>query len=193
MKSLSLPFRFLAISGACAVLTASAWAQAPAAPATPAPGAAPAAPGKPLSPAEKNFVKNAGKSIVFLREVANSAKTVTLDKSVESYRDSVMKDMTKALEAIKKLGEAHGEVVPVDLAGSDKTSVERLGKLKDDKFTKQWIEELLKEGKKLAKDFESAEKTSQSEDVKMFAINYGPIARGVSSGGEKAQAALKKK
>jgi hypothetical protein len=203
--SLQIPLRSLAITAACTFLTASAFAQAPAPGAPAAPGAAPAAPatGAPaatpapkLGPMEKTFIKNAAKSIYYQLQLANAAKTTVTDQNLSRYRDSTIRDMTKAWDAVSKLGTSRGETVAGELTPADKGDVDRLAKMKEDKFTKQWLEDLSKESKRLDKEFESAGKTLQDADVKMFAINYGAIVRGVftgAEGAEKALAAAKKK
>jgi hypothetical protein len=211
MKSpfLLLPLRPLATGAACLLLAASAFAQTPApgapaapgaaapgaAPGAPAPGAAPAAtPAPPLGPFEKNFVKSAAKSLFYLSQLGNAAKTATLDPTQTRFRDTLIKDMTKAFEALSKLAETHGDKVAAgELTGGDKSDVERLAKLKDEKFTKQWVEFVQKESKRLDKDFEQAAKSSQNVDFKMYLVNYGPGVRNVFTTSEAVQKGLQTK
>lgn len=196
---LPLPLRSLATTAACALLTASALAQAPApAPGTPAtppaPGAAPAtAAPKPLGTNEKTFVKNASKSIFYLLELAKAGKTTITDVNLSRFRDSTITDLTKAWTEISKLATDRGEKIAGELAASEKSDIDRLGKMKEDKFSKQWLEDMTKEAKKLDKDFESTGKSTQDPDVKTFTSNYGPIVRGTFTGSEKALAALAQK
>ena len=204
MKSSFLPF--VATTAACGLLTVSALAQgtAPAAPGTvpPAPGTAPAAPGtapaatpapKPLGVSEKNFIKNAAKSINYQLELTKVAKTGVTDEKLAKVRDTVLRDLGKAWEGVKKVAAAGGETVATELTGGDKMDVERLGKLKDDKFAKQWLEDLTKEAKKLDRDFETASKTLQDPEIKTFAANYGPTVRSVFTSAESAEKGLKAK
>jgi hypothetical protein len=197
---LPLPLRALAATTASALLIASALAQAPA----PAPGAAPGAPAaaatpapKPLSPMEKNFIKNAGKSLFYQIQVAGTAKGKFIDPKDPNarVRDTATKELPKAFEALKKFAQAHGETVPAELTGSDKSDVERLAKVKEDKFAKEWLELLNKESKKLDKDFESAAKTMSDMDAKMYVSNYSAIVHNVftsSEGALKAASGKKK-
>jgi putative membrane protein len=200
MKS---PFlRILSLSATSALLTTSALAQAPATPApgTPATGAPPTAatvPPKPLSVTDKNFVKNAAGSMQYLIQIAEAAKASSAfadpQSSLVRLRDSTTKDIKKALEALNKLAQARGETLPTEITGSDKMSVERLGKLKDDKFPKQWVEDLAKEAKHLDKDFESASKTIQDPDLKTYVANYGPMVHVTFTGAEAAEKSQQKK
>ena len=197
MKSLPIPARSLAIATLGAVLSASALAQAPA-PAAATPGSTPTAPAatpaaKPLSPTEKNFVVKAGKSIAYQLQLANAAKTAVSDEKLAKLRDTTIKELNKAWEALTKIAAAHGETMSGELSAGDKSGIERMGKLKDEKFAKQWVEELNKESKKLDRDFETAAKTAQDPELKTFAANYGPMIHNVFTSSEAAEKVLKKK
>lgn len=186
----SLPLGTLTALAALVLPSASLFAQAPAA--TPAPGAAaPAA--KPLSPVEKNFIKNAGKSLYYLIQVNAPAKTAVTAENLSRSRDKLSSDLKKAYDGLNTLAKARGETITSELTGGDKAGVERLGKMKDDKFTKQWVDELMKEAKKLNKDFEAAERTLQAPDVKQYAADYSAIVRGIFASVESMEKALKKK
>ena len=197
MKITLLPLasRFFTTTAALALFTASSLAQAPA-PA--APGTAPAAPAatpapKPLSPTEKNFIKNAGKSIYYQVQLAAAAKTAVTDENMGRVRDSATRDLNKAWEGLNKIAKQHGETVVSELQGADKSFVERLGKMKDDKFVKAWLDEMAKESKKLDRDFEQGAKSIQDPDLKTFASNYGPSIRSVFTSMEGAEKGFKPK
>lgn len=179
-------------------MTVSVLAQAPA-PAPTTPGATPSVPEatpapKPLSPVEKNFIRNTGKSINYLVKLAMAGKNpaVTDDKLVR-FRDKMTNDLNKAWSGLNKMAAARGETVATELTGSDKTTVEKLEKLKDDRFLKEWLGELAKESKKLDKDFESAGRTLQDPDLKTYAANYTPIVNTVYTSAEAQEKGLKKK
>lgn len=168
--------------------SASMFAQAPAA--TPAPAAATPAP-KPLSVGEKNFIKNASGSIYYLSQLAAAAKTAVTDEKLARFRDTTSRDMKKAYDGLNTFAKAHGETITSELTGGDKTSVERLAKLKADRFAKQWLEDLQKEAKKLEKDFEAAARSVQDPDLKTYVANYSPLVRGTFAAAESAEKELK--
>src|SRR5688572_22430021 len=117
------PLRALAATAAGALLSASALAQAPApgAPAAPAAPAAAPAP-KPLSPTEKSFVKNAGKSIYYQIQLATAAKADFdhPNSPLVRLRKTTISDLNKAWEALNKIAKAHGEPLVGELTGGDK-------------------------------------------------------------------------
>ena len=198
-QSLLLSRRALAILALGTLSAASALAQAPApATATPpaAPGTATTAPAekpKPLSVNEKKFVKDTGKSLYYQIQLTTAAKTALTDEKLVKLRDTANKDLNKAWDELSKFAQARGETLPVELVGADKSDVERLGKLKEDKFVKQWIEFLNKEAKHLDKDFEQAGKSAQDTDLKTYIQNYGPSIRSLFTSSEAAEKGLKKK
>jgi len=193
------------------MLSASSFAQAPAPGAAPSPapgtpattGTTPAAPGaaaatpapKPLGPSEKGFLKNAAKSAAFQIALSKAAQPAT-DKSVAKVRDDAIKDLTKVLNKLTEVATGRGEKVETELQGMEKSDVERLGKAKEDKMGKEYIEAILKESKKLDRDFESAGKTLQDPDIVTVVRNYNQLVHGVftaSEGVDKAMKAPKKK
>ncbi len=204
MKTPFLPLYSVATTFACALITASTFAQAPApapAPAAPAVPAVPAAPAPPAAPAgapaatpapaplgspEKIFIKNAAKSVFFQLELTKAANVGTTDPNLVRFHDGTIRDLTKVKDAISKLATARGEKITDQLEGTDKADVERVGKQKEDKVAKLWLETLAKESKKLDRDFESASKGLHDQDVKMLTVNYGPLVRGVFSDSESA-------
>ena len=203
MKSI-LASAHLRHSFAAAVLLAltssAALAQAPAAPATPATPATPTAPGaaaaapKPLLPADKKFIKDAGKSIYYELQIAEFAKTGAASDATKKYAELVNKELNKAWETLGELAKAKGEPLPAELTGGDKGSAERLKKTKGDNFDKLFFREILKEAKGLERDFISAAKlTTGDPDIKTFASNYLAIVKGHVSDGENAEKASTKK
>jgi hypothetical protein len=193
---MKIPFpssRVFSTTAAFALLVASSFAQAPA-PA--APGTAPAVPAatpapKPLSALEKGFIKNAGKSIYYQGQLAAAAKTAVTDEKLAGLRDTVTLDLNKAWEALTKIAQARGETIAGELQGGDKSSVERLGKQKNDKFVKMWLDELSKESKKLDRAFETGAKSIVDPELKDFVTNYGPAIHNVFTSSEAAEKAFK--
>jgi hypothetical protein len=181
----------LRICAASALLTVSALAQAPA-PSTAQP-TAPAEKPKPLSVTDKKFVKDTGQSLYYQIQLANAAKNAITDENLIRVRDGMIRDLNKAFEGLSKIAVAHGETLATELTGSDKSGVERLGKLKEDKFTKQWLEDLMKEAKRLDRNVEAAAKTVQDADLKTYITNYGPTVHVTLTAAEGAEKGLKKK
>ncbi len=179
-----------------ALTSSAAFAQAPVAPATTtAPGGTGAAEKpKPLSPADKKFIKDSGKSIYFELQLVDLAKTGATVDSTKKFGELVNTEMHKAWDALGVIAKDKGETLPAELTGSDKGSAERLKKTKGDQFDKLFFREFLKEAKSLERDFLSASKnTTGDPDIKNFAVNYLAIVKGHVTDGDKAEKNVGKK
>ena len=193
----------LAAAGALVLTSSAVFAQAPVAPATtPAVGTTTTAPGgagaaekpKPLSPADKKFIKDSGKSIYFELQLVDLAKTGATVEGTKKFGEQVNTEMHKAWDALGVIAKDKGETLPAELTGSDKGSAERLKRTKGDQFDKLFFREFMKEAKSLERDFLSASKnTTGDPDIKNFAVNYLAIVKGHVSDGDKAEKAAQKK
>jgi hypothetical protein len=201
MKPTVLPVvsRTLSAVAACALLGATAIAQAPA---TPAPGpagipatagtATPAPKPKALAAGDATYLKNSLKSLSYMIQLNTAAKSVG-DLNYVRLRDTTTKDMTTVLQALTKIAEPHGEKAPTEVTGTDKVDLDRVTKAKPDKLVKEWVDALAKESKHLDHETEMLGKTSQDPDMKTFVTNYGPTIRSIFSSAESSDKTLNKK
>ncbi|MEQ1861967.1 MAG: DUF4142 domain-containing protein [Chthoniobacteraceae bacterium] len=142
---------------------------AQATPATPAP-ATPAGKPKPLASSDKTFVKNSLEGVYFLTQLAEKERGFERDNPVSDNLKKLARAMGgdggKIWGEIATVATNHGETLPNQLKGSDKTKVAGLGKLKVDKFEKELAELAEKEAKSLLKVFESGAKSVQHAELK---------------------------
>lgn len=193
MKStfLLLCSRTVSAVALCTLLSVTAHAQAPAAPgATPA-AASPTPRPKPLAYTDETYVHNATKSMSYLIQLANAAKTNITDPSLSRLRDSVANDLGTAMTELKKIADMHGTKLVTDVGGTEKFNLDRLGKVKLDKYPKEWVAEVFKESKKLDHETEMTAKTAVDEDLKTYFTNYTPLIHNVFTGAEAADKAAK--
>ena len=202
MKPILSPAHLRHSLAAAALLVLASPAVFAQAPATPAVGATTTAPGgtaaadkpKPLAPPDKKFIKDAGKSIYFELQLADSAKTGATSDATKKFAELVNTEMHKAWEALGTIAKEKGEILPAELSGGDKGSAERLKKTKGENFDKLFFREFMKEAKGLERDFLSASKLATGDpDIKNFATNYLAIVKGHVNDGEKAEKASQKK
>jgi hypothetical protein len=204
MKSLFLPVfsRSISTVAALALLGATALAQAPATPSPAgAPTATPAEKPKPLASSDETYVKGATKGLNYLIQIAKAlpASTEPTPPPQIRLRDSTAKDLTGALAALTKIAEAHALKIPTELAGNDKSDVDRITKafskppIKgfENKPLLDWVGEIVKESKRLDHETETIGKSGQDADLKTFASNYGPSIRSAFTGAEALEKALK--
>lgn len=187
-----IALRVLAGITVSASLLASTSAQIPA-PVNPATPAATPAP-KPLSPTDKNFIKNAGNSLSYLTQlVAEGKHPAAGDEKMVKFRSKLTGELKKSWDGLNTVAAQRGETITGELSATDKTTVEKLGKMKEDKFLKEWLGEMAKEAKKLDKTFESASRTVQDPELKLYVANYTPFIRTIFASVESQENSVKKK
>jgi hypothetical protein len=136
---------------AFALLSPSAVAQTSATSTTGAGGTTAAgAKAKPLSAAEKKFIKDASESVYYALHLTGMAEKNASATPTKEVAKSIKEDGDKIWEELGAIAQAKGEKMTTDLSGGDKSSSERLGKNKEDKFDKPFLKELSKEVKRLA-------------------------------------------
>jgi hypothetical protein len=188
---LLLSSRALTAVALCALVCATAHAQAPAAPgATPA-AASPTPRPKPLPYTDETYVRNATKSMSYLIQLANAAKTNITDPSLSRLRDSLASDLGTAMTELKRIADLHGTKLVTDVGGTEKYNLDRLAKVKLDKYPKEWIAEVFKEVKKLDHETDMAGKTAEDPDLKTYFTNYSPLIHNAFTGAEAADKAAK--
>jgi len=194
---LSAPLRHsFAVAALLALTHAAVLAQAPAAPGAPAttpPAGATAEKPKQLSMPDKKFVKDTAKSFYFELQLSSAAKSGATSEATKKYAELVNKELNKGWEPLGEIAKSHGETLTTELAGGDKSALERLKKNKGDGFDKLFLREILKEAKGVERDFETAAKSATDPAIKAFATNYLAIVKGHVTEGEKAEKESSKK
>jgi hypothetical protein len=109
--------------------------------------------------------------------IAEIAKQNAATEAAKQTGEKYNAEAQKMWEELAQIAEAKGEKLPIELSGSDKGAVDRLGKAKDEKFDKQFYKDLSKEAKKLATTLEMASKSAQDPEVKGFAEKWHVAAR----------------
>jgi hypothetical protein len=162
------------------VLPTGLWAQAAPAEKAPADGQAAtnaAEMAKPLTPADKKFIKEASESLFF--ELAIVDVAMRRNRPVGQGRDAaktlgdrLYPDLQKAWEELSKFAQTKNEKVREELSGAEKRDVEELRAVAIEKFNKEVMVLLGKEGKKLEQIF--ASKQIQHPILKKIAAIYAP-------------------
>jgi hypothetical protein len=190
-RSPFVSFHFLFAMVSCALLGAAAsFAQAPAIPNS-APGATPAAKPKLLPATDQMYLRTSLASLYYLVQLTNAGKAIT-DEGLSRLRDTSVKDLGKAYDALGKIAVVHGEKMPTDVSMTQKSDLDRVTKAKPDKLPKEWADAVAKETKRLDHDTSTAEKSVQDPDLKTFITNYGPTIRSAFTAAEAADKAQKK-
>ena len=140
-------------------------------------GTTTAAKPKPLGAGDKKFVKDSLEGMYFVMELAGKSKTGAKLEGTKTESNALKADLDKVWAEVAGFASNVGEKVPSELTGGDKGKAERLGKA-GDKFDKEFFKLVNKEVEKLAKTFESAEKSGQDPEVKKIAANWSATLKG---------------
>ena len=177
---------FLAASSlASAQNEAPAPAPAAVAPATPAPKA------KPLAEPEKKFVKDAAEGHLIEQKLTGLAKKSASSEGAKKVGAKIAADHAKSWEEFATVSMAKGAQLSMELKASDKSGAERMGKLEGEKFDKEFLKDIGKEAKKLARVFETGSKSMKDPELKAFAEKWVPTLKSHADDVEKAEKELK--
>jgi predicted outer membrane protein len=136
---------------------------------------------KPLASSDKTFIKNSTESIFFLTSLADRVRTMSKDatfsESTTTLGKKIGTELGKVWGEIGAIASSSGEPLPTALKGSDKTKVANLGKLKEDKFEKEFGELSAKEAKQLVTVLENGAKSAQNPELKSIAEKWVPTAK----------------
>ena len=139
--------------------------------------------GLPLFAAEHNTKENRGqlgyRDYRFLMEAAQGgmmevrlgelAKQKATTPSVREFAEKMITDHSKANDELKQIASTKGAVVPSELSHRENATIERFEKLSGREFEKEYVEHMVKDHKKDAKDFEDAVKDVKDPELKAFA------------------------
>jgi predicted outer membrane protein len=177
---------------------------APAAPA-PAPGATPApAPGaapagevkKPYSPADIRTVTQAAEILQFHMQMGRKASQAGKDRdkdlaAIGTRIEKEAKDYNTALLNMAKEHQVPDKDVPMDVSKNDKAEMDKLGKVKEDKWKLEFYDMFSKQAKKNARFFDGASRSAADPDLKDLAGKAARIIEGHADSLEKAYKDLK--
>ena len=150
-----------------------ACAQAPATPvaATPKPTV--------VGPSDKKFFKDVSEGQMLEQKLCEMARRSALKEDVKKLAEKVGGELTKGWTEFATIAQSKGaeKELAMDLKGPDKTTKEKVQKLKDDKFDVAFLDEMADASKKLAKLYENAAKTAGDAEIKAYAEKMLPTLK----------------
>lgn len=137
-----------------------------------------------LASSDKSFIKNSTESIYFLTNLADKVRTaskdMTLTEGTTTLGKKIGTELGKVWAEVGAIASAAGEPLPTTLKGADKTKMASFGKLKDQKFEKEFAELSSKEAKHLVSVMESGAKMAQNPELKSIAEKWVPTVKGIA-------------
>ena len=180
--------------------TSLALAQAPVPPPAATPPATtttPAAKVKPLAQSDIKAVQVFAEALLFhmkMGEVAKNRKDK--DAPLAEMGDKIHNDSKAQWTPMVNIAQAHqmdGKNIPTDVTKNDKSNIDKLGKIKDDKYSVEFLELFAKEAKRNAKSTESAVKGINDAELKTWSEGAAKLIAAQADELEAAHKEAKKK
>lgn len=126
---------------------------------------------KPLSAGDKKFMKDSMEGMYYVMAIVGKVRNSARLEPTKTLGSKLKQDLDKVWADVGGFASERGETIPNDLAGADKSKSERLGKA-GEKFDKEFTKIVSKEMDKLAKTFQTAEKSAQEPQIKEIAAKW---------------------
>lgn len=129
------------------------------------------------SPADKEFVSNAGMAGLAEVQMGNLALEKAGNADVKAFAQRMVTDHTKANEELQQLTSTKGLTLPAELGGEHKAGLDHLNSLSGSAFDKAYMEHMVADHGKAVTLFETAANTAGDADIKAFAAKTLPTLR----------------
>jgi putative membrane protein len=171
-------FRTLVKASLAAALAAAtfAYAQGQPAPAHASNAAAskPMANGSSLDKGDVKFIEKAAYGGLAEVELGKLAQERAQSPNVKDFAARMVKDHQKGNEELKPIADAKGVALPTGPDKEHQKDMEKLAKKSGVDFDKAYMDHMVKDHKKVVKEFQKAAKSAKDPDVKNFASKNLP-------------------
>ena len=127
--------------------------------------------------ADEQFLKDAAAGGMMEVELGKIAADKAVNDQVKAFGRQMQQDHGKANDELKTLAANKGVQIPTALAGKPKRTVDRLSKLSNAEFDRQYIRTMIDDHKEDLKAFQREADKGKDPDVKQFASKYVPMVQ----------------
>jgi putative membrane protein len=125
--------------------------------------------------ADEQFLKDAAAGGMMEVELGKIAADKAVNDQVKAFGRQMQQDHGKANDELKTLAANKGVQIPTALAGKHKRTVDRLSKLSNAEFDRQYMRTMIDDHKEDLKAFQREADKGKDPDVKQFASKYVPM------------------
>jgi putative membrane protein len=125
--------------------------------------------------ADEQFLKDAAAGGMMEVELGKIAADKAVNDQVKAFGRQMQQDHGKANDELKTLAANKGVQIPAALAGKHKRTVDRLSKLSNAEFDRQYMRTMIDDHKEDLKAFQREADKGKDPDVKQFASKYVPM------------------
>jgi putative membrane protein len=127
-----------------------------------------------LAMGDSRFMKNAAEAGMAEVQLGQLAAQKATSADVKSFGQHMVDDHTKANDQLKRLAAQKGVTLPDSPSMMQKHDVDRLSKMSGADFDRAFMDQMVKDHKKVVAEFDKASKGSKDSDVKSFASSTLP-------------------
>jgi putative membrane protein len=125
--------------------------------------------------ADEQFLKDAAAGGMMEVELGKIAADKAVNDQVKAFGKQMQEDHGKANDELKTLAANKGVQIPTALSGKHKRTVDRLSKLSNAEFDRQYMRTMIDDHKEDLKAFQREADKGKDPDVKQFASKYVPM------------------
>jgi putative membrane protein len=127
------------------------------------------------TPADKEFVSNAGMAGLAEVQMANLALQNAQSADVKAFAQRMVTDHGTSNAELAQLATVKGLVLPTELAGEHQQGIEHLRGLSGAEFDKAYMQHMVGDHNKAVTLFQNGSTNSSDSDIKAFATKNLPI------------------
>jgi putative membrane protein len=126
---------------------------------------------------DAEFAREAASGGMMEVQLGKLASERASNAQVKEFGQRMQKDHSKANDQLKKLAASKGIKLPTSLEGKQKSTVDKLTKLKGQEFDREYISTMVDDHKEDLEKFEKQADKGKDADLKKFASEHVPILR----------------
>ncbi len=127
-----------------------------------------------LAMGDSHFMKDAAEAGMAEVQLGQLATQKATSADVKSFGQHMIDDHTKANDQLKQLAAQKGVTLPDSPSMMQRHDTDRLSKLTGAEFDRAFMDQMVKDHKKVVAEFDKASKGSKDSDVKSFASSTLP-------------------
>lgn len=128
-----------------------------------------------VSPADKEWVSNAGMAGLAEVQMGNLALQNAQSADVKAFAQRMVTDHSKSNEELQQIATAKGLTLPAELAGEHKAGLDHLAGLSGAEFDKAYMQHMVGDHEKAVGLFQNGSSGAQDPDIKNYATKNLPI------------------
>jgi putative membrane protein len=126
---------------------------------------------------DADFITEAARGGMMEVQLGKAAQERAAKSQVKDFGRRMQTDHSKANSELKKIAAKKDIKLPTDLEGKQKSTVDKLAKLKGDEFDREYMNTMVDDHKEDIEKFQQEADKGKDPDVKKFAKDHLPVLK----------------